>query len=315
MNILNSALILASLVTAQTHATGQPKQEIKGQSAPVVVVGRTVTREKAVRRLVNRMTSMTSGQVARFSTSLCFGVDGFIPPHDETVRRRMEEDAKAANLRVRDGCKPNVMVILVDNGREVLRTLYREKPALFLDLNSNDRRNLLEEPGPVHVMTITDLRSSEGRLPTKTPPPGVVIAGASYYLPVQTASIINVPMRQDIISSMILIDKSATLGKSLRQIADYAAMRTLARLRGADVVTSEPTILGLFTRDGANPPKGLTTFDQHYLRGLYAGDANREGYAKAADIARKINAGIRKEVDVPRGVSSNADRAKKHAGD
>lgn len=122
------------------------------QLDPVTVDGGTVTRDKVVTRFVKQPTSMTSGEVAHFSTSLGFGFGfgfgGFVPPHDESFRRRVEDDAEVADLRVRDrDCKPNVMVILVDDGGEVVGTLYREKPTPFLELGSDDRRTLPESRG------------------------------------------------------------------------------------------------------------------------------------------------------------------------
>ncbi|WP_138995750.1 hypothetical protein [Sphingomonas sp. PAMC 26621] len=279
-------LIPASILAAQSA----------DDKTPIVVVARPEPREKTVRHLVDHMTAMTNGQVARFTTSVCFGVDGFVAPHDETVRYRLEKDARLAKLDVRaKGCKPNVMIVLVDDGKTLVNTLFRQRPRLFADQSLNERRTLMSETGPVRVITTTDLRGAEGQLPSKFGPPGVNIAGASYYLPVQSASIIDVPMRQDILWSMILIDNSAVLGKSLKQIADYAVMRTLARLRGVEAVTSEPTILSLFAHNAPSPPAELTTWDRGYLTGLYEGNANRAGYAKKAEIAEAINARIREK--------------------
>ena len=83
----------------------------------------------------------------------------------------------------------------------------------------------------------------------------------------------------------------------MNQLADYAAMRTLARTRPADGTGHEAgegsdTILTLFAPgDPAGRPRGLTTFDAGYLEALYHGPATEPAMAKTRQIARAINSG------------------------
>jgi hypothetical protein len=80
----------------------------------------------------------------------------------------------------------------------------------------------------------------------------------------------------------MVIDSSATLGKTLTQIADYAALRSLADLKSRAPVTRERTILTLFQPGSA--PDGLTPYDLAYLKGLYSGPSSLKADMRMHEI-------------------------------
>ena len=85
---------------------------------------------------------------------------------------------------------------------------------------------------------------------------------------VKSASALRRVTRLDIEGSVIIIDRSAANGKTIAQLADYAAMRGLARTLPPDD-GSPPTILNLFETSGASPVRALTASDLGYLQSLY----------------------------------------------
>ena len=189
---------------------------------------------------------------------------------------RIEADARAAHIAVGGrGCRANVTAIFVRDGKAVLAALNRTDPGLFRDVGAGERRRLLAEDGPVHVLHATEIRSRDGdRLKAGT---SATSAGKPDvpYLEVRSASILGLPTRQDINGAVILIDTPATVGKTLQQLADYIAMRVLARTREVGSGRGGDTILTLF--DDAAPPPGMTSFDTGYLAALYKGDGTRTG--------------------------------------
>ena len=84
---------------------------------------------------------------------------------------------------------------------------------------------------------------------------------------------------------MVLIDRSAALGKTIGQVADYAAMRTLAQTR---VPADGDTILTLFDPTEA-APRELTPFDRGFLLSLYKGSALARPLVKTATMAGLIS--------------------------
>jgi hypothetical protein len=80
-------------------------------------------------------------------------------------------------------------------------------------------------------------------------------------------------IRRDIASAMVLVERSAVVGKTTNQIADYAVMRALAVIRPRQAAGND-TILSLFD-PAVSPPAEMTAFDRGYLRGLYTGAGNQ----------------------------------------
>ena len=83
------------------------------------------------------------------------------------------------------------------------------------------------------------------------------------------SSNIDPSVRQAIVSAWVVLETRATFGKSLTQIADYAALRGLAMVRPAELDGSAETILALFEPGSNAAPAKLTDFDQAYLKSLY----------------------------------------------
>src|SRR5690606_5441913 len=81
-------------------------------------------------------------------------------------------------------------------------------------------------------------------------------------------SLIGGGTRRVITSSMVFFDRDALEGTTLRQLADYAAMRVFAQTRDARGDNAPHSILSLFD-EGAAPPEGLTAFDRAFLTTLY----------------------------------------------
>jgi hypothetical protein len=97
----------------------------------------------------------------------------------------------------------------------------------------------------------------------------------------------------ELVSSFVLIAARAVAGLTLTQIADYAAMRALAKTR-APASTSGPTILRLFDENNASAkPAELTSWDLGYLRSLYLTDNRLTANSQEA----AISAGIRRSLD------------------
>ncbi len=81
------------------------------------------------------------------------------------------------------------------------------------------------------------------------------------------------PESHDIVSALVLFDRTAVLGMTLDQLADYATMRGLSHTRPASVNEPMATILSLFEGPGEGPD-ALTRFDIGYLQSLYRGAPN-----------------------------------------
>lgn len=262
------------------------------QSDTIIVEGKPLADEARVRALARAITPRVGFDqpLARFTDPVCFATAGLPRSMLQTIGARLAEDAAEAGIRLAgDGCDPNIVVIFVDDGRAELKTLVKRRPWLFRDKQPSEIRAILDEPGPAHVWSVSETRSRDGdRLNYGD--------GGAPSLKVWIASRIGLPVRRDMLSTVMLIDRKAVLGRSLHQIADYAAMRTLAMVRPKGA-TGGDTILALFDPDVPASPAGMTGFDRGYLKALYEGSGSQRAFTKVAMIARSINKDVASGAD------------------
>ncbi|MCU6455837.1 hypothetical protein LPN01_17290 [Sphingomonas sp. A2-49] len=272
--MLCAALLSAGAVRAQEAPPGDT----------IVVEGKALADAAKVRALARAITPRLGFDqpLARFTDPVCFATAGLPRPMLQAIGARMADDAAQAGIELAgERCQPNVLVIFVDDGLVELKSLLKRRPGLFRDKEPAEIRTILAEPGPVHVWSVSEIRSRDGdRLNYG--------GGGPPTLKVPVATRIGLPVRRDMLSTVMLVDRKAVPGRSLDQIADYAAMRTLAMIRPKGA-TGGDTILALFDPDTAVPPAGMTGFDRGYLKALYEGSGSQRAFVKVAMIARSIS--------------------------
>lgn len=268
----------ATGVSAQTAPPADP-----GTAAdPIVVEGRALPDEAKIRALARAISPRVGFDqpLARFTDPVCFATAGLPLPMLRTIGARLAENADAAGIALAgEGCTPNILVMVVEDSRAEAERLMSRRPWMFRDYQPSEMREILKEPGPVHVWSVSEVRSRDGdRLFQSIDGPPT--------LQVPIATRIALAIRRDMLSTVMLIDRKAVPGRSLQQIADYAAMRTLAMIRPKGA-TGGDTILTLFD-PAAAPPTEMTAFDRGYLKALYDGSGTQRGATKVAMIARSI---------------------------
>ena len=286
----------AMLATAGVGAQTVPPADPGAAADPIVVEGRALADEVKIRALARAISPRVGFDqpLARFTDPVCFATAGLPLPMLRTIGARLAENADAAGIALAgDGCTPNILVMFVDDSRAEAERLMKRRPWMFRDYQPSEMREILKEPGPVHVWSVSEVRSRDGdRLSQRTDGPPT--------LQVPIATRIGLAIRRDMLSTVMLVDRKAVLGHSLQQIADYAAMRTLAMIRPKGA-TGGDTILTLFD-PAAAPPTEMTAFDRGYLKALYDGSGTQRGATKVAMIARSIvKAADKDRTDAPAG--------------
>ncbi len=278
---------------ANTAPTQTPPAAPPASSSTVVVTGRRLPPAKVVEHLTRAVTQSVdvSEALARFPDAVCPSSEGMPLDYDARIVARIRADATVAGIAVdKPGCRPNVIVLVVPSGQAVVRELRRTQSYIFGDLEPHRIAAIAADAGPVHAWTVTRRRSRDA----DTERVGTMMQDVPE-IQVRDASIILAATRLDMTASVLLVDVGAVIGKTVNQIADYAAMRTLAPTRPAGTghhsANPDDTILGLFAPgDPAGRPRGLTGFDTGYLKALYHGPATERGMAKMGQMARTIAA-------------------------
>lgn len=270
--------LLAVLSLAPAIALAEPAEQ------EIVVTARPEAKPKEAQTFVNQITQRSSQQVARFHDPVCPAVLGMADGPARAIEARIRETAAGigASVAQQGACPVNLLILIVDDGAALVSSLRNDNPDWLAGLPPVKIRALINEKSPVRAWAVTSLRNEDGQ--------GAVIEndGAPYVMRVSSASIIKLPTRAQIEGSVIVINRDAVVGVSLAQLADYAAMRGLARTRppASDRVG---TILGLFSPGEGGRADEMTRADILYLQSLYASPGTDNAIQQRDRLARAIS--------------------------
>ncbi len=273
---MNRLLILLAALASPAFAQPVEQQEI-------VVTGRVDPKPKEAQGFVNQITQRSNQQVARFHDPICPAVLGMAAEPAGVIEARIRETAVGIGAAVAPSgnCPVNLLLLIVEDGGALVTSMRSHNPDWLAGLPPVKVRALINEKSPVRAWAVTSLRNEDGQ--------GAVIEsdGGPYTMRVSSASIIKLPTRAQIEGSVIVINRSAVVGVSLAQLADYVAMRGLARTRppSSDRVG---TILGLFSPGGGSRPDEMTKADVLYLQSLYASPGTDSAIQQRDRLARAI---------------------------
>lgn len=267
--------------------------------SPIVVTGQPELTEERAREVVGRLARPVSGQLARFHDPVCPHVIGFEEPYAGMVVERIRTTAEEIGAEVGgEDCPANLYLVIVDDGGAFVEQLHRDHPEAFAGMSVEAIDALSRPDSPARAWTVTWQTNSLGQVAGQPSPSGGSGAVKSGYagssvrfdgvpvLRVYEASTINPSVQQATGTAWVVLETEATFGKSLRQIADYAAMRGLAMVQPDGVDGNVETILGLF--GSAMAPSRLTAFDRAFLEGLYRVPPRRWARSQVRYIADAV---------------------------
>ena len=249
------------------------------QTAPqddIVVRARTEAERKSIQTYVANISVRSESQLPRFHDPVCPLAIGFDRQYAAIVEKRIRAVATAAGVDVakRERCTANLIVIMAENGSDLVKDIRAHRAGWLGELDPSDVDALIA-PAPARAWSVTSLRNEDGDRQN-----GLTMR-------VMAASILKVPTRQDMEVSFVIIDKTPSMGMTLRQVADYAAMRGLARTKPPAPGGAIDTILTAFDSTVA-PVRELTATDAAYLRALYSSKGMTDAVTERNAITRRI---------------------------
>jgi hypothetical protein len=272
----------------------------ESNSTPTIVVtGRLPLTEEKALEAVRQMARPVDGQLARFKDPVCPLVIGFQPQYEARIAERIREVAEAVGAgAAEEGCVTNLYVVVVDDGRGFVSEMHRLHPEVFAGLSKSDIAALANDEGAArswsHTAQTNSLGATVGR-----PSPSLGHGPVRYGVQSISFGDVNVmrtyessnhfpAVQQAIGSTWLVLETGATLGKTLTQLADYAALRSLAMVRPAELDGSVDTILALFEPGSDAVPAKLTDFDRAYLTSLYHVQARAPARQQVRQMADSI---------------------------
>ena len=277
-----SLLAPASLAAQQTSAPSDDSAIVvtgRGQSLNPQVVTRQA-------RQVTRETDLGNEPLPIFDDPACPGVIGLSTDYAEmfVARVRMIAEDLHIPLAPNGACRANIIVAFTEDGRADLADIQKKTRLLSDVVSVQERKELLDDPGPVRVLSVVETRMQNGSIVARErsldrPPVGQMEGGQS---------LISTETERHITQVLVLFDRSKMPGKTLQQLSDYTIMRVFARTRDAKGADAPVSILGLFD-DKASHPDGMTAFDRAYLAALYDGPSHVKGISKILRVSKKLD--------------------------
>jgi len=283
--------LVPGALTAQTTDPGAGTNDKTG----ILVTGkiRKVDPEKVTReaRAVSRETDVWYEPLARFEGYACPGVIGLKQDYAEAFVGRLRQIAEELHIPLaKNGdCTANIIVAFTDDGRADLAEMQRKSKFLSQLLDPPERHELLDEPGPVRVVSVVETRMQNGSLVPRQQHISADVSELPTGRMEGGQSLISTGTQREIANVLVLFDRGKVKGKSLQQLADYTVMRVFAYTRDAKGDSAPDSILTLFDESNDSPPLGLTEFDRAYLTTLYEGPAHVRGIGKLQRVAQNLD--------------------------
>lgn len=297
-----AALLAATPLAAQigvrsSTAAPQPPQGRAADNDVIVVQGQKKEIAQALRQLIKP--SGGAEQLARFEDDICPLVAGMPRDWTQVLTRMIRDNVVAVGGKVgKPGCTVNAVVIFIDQPLELVQALAEAEPDFFA-MTPRELSQFTAVTRPVTSWHVTDTRDRDGQELGSvgsiggSPADAKIVRSAS-------ASRLYSTIREDMLTGFVVIDRQATLGKSLRQLADLATMHLLLDVK-QDAGTKDGTsILSLFEprTEGATAPRRLSRFDRGALAGFYTQrENNRTAAQQRSNIADAIRKGAGEKKD------------------
>lgn len=308
------ACVLAACFPAASEAQSPPTpaadaREV-GQSDIVVTGSRD--RGLQIRRFIDAMAVPSRyRQLATYSDGVCPMAIGLRDEANRIVESRMRHVAAAAGIRLqKEGCAANAFLFVTDDKGNLIELLHQRARGLFGDMTDKQIRALAEENGKATAWQVAEPRGADGRLMMKVEDVELVKGRRArmdgYILPQVSVSRIGLKTRMDVVTSVVVIEAKALLGRSLMQVADYSALRLFAKTDPKSAAEqSAPTILALLDdrADGIEQPASLTQWDLSFLKSLYATRKDYSATQQQGNMARVF----RRDLDEAAGGSQKKD--------
>lgn len=298
-NILGS-LMLAALplsVPASAQAPVQSQAQASASTGRTDEIVVTADREKEGPSVITRLRDMIdesgTSQLARFEASICPMVIGM--PRDLTaiITRIIRENIVAAGGEVgKPGCKVNAVAIFIDQPQQLVIRLRKAEPFFFMNMSPREFSFFSEGRRAVYSWHTVNKYTKDG---------GFVFGNEVR----SNGSRLYTSVRDEMESGFVVIDRLATIGKNVRQLADFATMHLMLDVNWRARRIDQNSILALFQKRNSDPAPQMSSFDRNALRGFYMLKENNQ---TAANQRQNIARAIKRQEEAKPAVGTRPER-------
>lgn len=258
MSFLLALTAFVTWLAPPTAAAPAPDQAI-------VIQGIRDGRKPADDFLKRMMPTSFDDQLGRFEEPVCPGTIGLPDKLKDEVLARIRRVTSAAAIRTaRAGCRPNLLIIVVDDKKALIEGMQREKEAYLYGIGDGVRKRLATSAGPVAAWQISDVIGPDGE------PLRVDGDGFPRLFTTIPPSRLRSGTRSRILGAIIVVEQRGLVQVTTRQLADFALVRALAPIPPKNGRPPDTSVLSLFNA-GVRPedaPQSLTWWDLALLKAL-----------------------------------------------
>jgi hypothetical protein len=258
--------MLLSVAAAQA-ATASVQTSVAADGPAIVVQGIRDPRHSASTYVDKMLPSTFDAQFGRFEEPLCAGTVGLPEKLHAEVLSRIALVAGTAGIPLAEqGCKPNLLIVVVDDKKALIEGMRQKKQAFLYGVGDDRVKKLETMPGPVAAWQISDVIGADG-MPLQ-------IDGNGYPRLFTTLppSRIRSATRKRLIGSIIVVEQRGLVDVSTRQLADFALLRAMAPIPPRQLAAPTASVLSLFDSGlkPADAPQSVTWWDLAFLKALFA---------------------------------------------
>jgi hypothetical protein len=203
--------------------------------------------------------------MARWNVPVCVATAGLTAAEADFVEKRIAQIAADADIPLGGpACGPNFAVIVTTEPEKLLKAWWSEEHRLFnLDRGAGGVNRFIQTDQPVRVWH--NACNAPSGIPAHAFSTSQHCASGSL-----TGSRLSWSAVRAIYTAIVVVDLEQIEGLTFGQVADYVAMVGLAQIRPNQEMGEVPTILDLFAMSGMDRSKGMTEWDQSFLKAVYA---------------------------------------------
>lgn len=266
---------------------------------PIVVEGQR--RSDRIADFVQEMTAKGhGGQLARFDTPVCPAAIGMLDQQNGMAVRRMRQVTAIVGADVaREGCQPNLLLIVVRDKARAVRELVADRNDLFGGLTAAQVRALANQPGPAASWQVVERVGRDGM-----PMQAVRVGDVSVPMVRGTGALSKI-VNQTVprfVGAVVVLEARAVNNATTTQVADYTLMRALAHTNADRTGYPDRSILSLLS--GTAPmdeaPQSLTWWDLAYLKAYYSTPNDKDAGLQRSAMRQRMADELRKNDDTPR---------------
>jgi len=274
-----------SLLLALALASGTIPAPTSAIPDAIIVEGTRTSKSAANKYLDGVLPPSFDFQPGRFEDRLCLGVVGLPDQLRNEVEARVRRVADATNVTLADsGCKPNFLIIVVDDKKAMIEGMWRQKQTYLYGLGEAAVRRLANESGPVAAWQVSEVIGADGM------PLQVDRDGIKRMFSLTQPSRVTTTTRTRLLGSVIVIEQKALVEVTTTQLADFALVRGLTPIEPREHVAPGSSVLSLFngTLGPEDAPQSLTWWDLAFLKALADTNSDRVASVQRHEIRDKM---------------------------